>query len=85
MEKDIPIAIVIVLQEWKFGCEARKVSHVVNNPALGWVHHRIGAVHPFMPEVIPEPSQLATTQDGLWRASQLPRRDSVSWKNARHV
>ena len=44
----------------------------INNPALSWVHYHLGAIHPYLPELvlpkeIPGPS---------WRASKLPK-----WKD----
>ncbi|KAH8690643.1 hypothetical protein BGW36DRAFT_328511 [Talaromyces proteolyticus] len=47
-------------------------SNVVNNPALGWVHYHMRAVHPYVPEVIPEHDSLSTKENGAWRASELP-------------
>ncbi|CRG82739.1 hypothetical protein PISL3812_00084 [Talaromyces islandicus] len=47
-------------------------SNVVNNPALGWVHYHMRAVHPYVPEVIPEPDELSTKENGFWKASELP-------------
>jgi hypothetical protein len=43
-------------------------SNIINNPLLGWVHYRMGAVHPYWPEL--EPSPVPHTNE--WRASSQP-------------
>lgn len=55
-------------------------SNVVNNPALGWVHYHMGAVHPYVPEVRPEENSLATKENGDWRASKLPTWGGAEWE-----
>jgi hypothetical protein len=55
-------------------------SNVVNNPALGWLHYHMGAVHGYIPEVTPQQNYLATTENGVWRASGLPHGNDVEWK-----
>lgn len=43
-------------------------ANIVNNPLLGWVHYRMGALHPYLPEMTaPSPSAAAE-----WRASKQP-------------
>ncbi|KAJ5184220.1 hypothetical protein N7492_001836 [Penicillium capsulatum] len=49
-------------------------SNVINNPALGWVHYHMGAVHPYMPETAPLTKHLASRDNGVWRPSDLPKR-----------
>ncbi|OKL62848.1 hypothetical protein UA08_01810 [Talaromyces atroroseus] len=55
-------------------------SNVVNNPALGWVHYHMGAVHPYVPEVRPVEDSLATKENGAWRASELPTWGGADWQ-----
>lgn len=55
-------------------------SNVVNNPALGWVHYHMGAVHPYVPEVRPQEEDLATKENGAWRASELPTWAGADWQ-----
>lgn len=55
-------------------------SNVVNNPALGWVHYHMGAVHPYVPEVRPSTDKLATRDNGAWRASDLPTWIGADWQ-----
>ncbi|EED13626.1 conserved hypothetical protein [Talaromyces stipitatus ATCC 10500] len=55
-------------------------SNVVNNPALGWVHYHMGAVHPYVPEVRPDSDNLATKENGVWRASDLPSWSGAEWE-----
>ena len=43
-------------------------SNIINNPLLGWVHYRMGAVHPFWPEL--KPSAIPHADE--WRASLQP-------------
>lgn len=50
-------------------------SLVVNNPALGWLAYRMGALHPYMPEFQPPLARhLASRENGIWRPSELPKR-----------
>ena len=44
----------------------------INNPALSWVHYHLGAIHPYLPELIP-PKEVPSPS---WRASKLPQ-----WKD----
>lgn len=46
-------------------------SNIINNPLLGWVHYRMGAVHPYWPEL--EPSAVPHADE--WRASSQPSWD----------
>lgn len=55
-------------------------ANVVNNPALGWVHYHMGAVHPYVPEIRTEHENLATKENGIWRASDLPSWSSQDWE-----
>jgi hypothetical protein len=43
-------------------------ANVVNNPALSWVHSRLGVYEPYWPEMHPPKSKPAAS----WRASELP-------------
>ena len=40
----------------------------INNPALSWVHYHLGAIRPYLPELIPP----KTSNVVSWRASELP-------------
>ncbi|GAM44053.1 hypothetical protein TCE0_060r19367 [Talaromyces pinophilus] len=56
-------------------------ANVVNNPALGWVHYHMGAVHPYVPEVKrPDGDNLATKENGAWRSSDLPTWSGAEWE-----
>jgi hypothetical protein len=48
------------------------LANTVNNPAFGWVHYHLGAVRPYLPELAPDQEQLATRENGVWKASDLP-------------
>lgn len=58
-------------------------ANVINNPALGWLHYHMGAVHPYLPELDhPKPDTLSTLDNKKWRASRLPSWDGpADWKS----
>ncbi|KAL9057975.1 MAG: hypothetical protein Q9206_002113 [Seirophora lacunosa] len=41
----------------------------INNPALSWVHYHLGAIHPYLPELVPPKK----APESSWRASKLPQ------------
>ena len=48
------------------------LSNLINSAAFGWIHHRNGAIHPYLPEA--KPTDVASTPQSpeTWRASELP-------------
>ncbi|KAI9669215.1 MAG: hypothetical protein M1817_004710 [Caeruleum heppii] len=47
-------------------------ANSINQPALSWIHHHLGAVHPYLPEQSPPPPDPHHPQSSSWRASELP-------------
>ncbi|KAI9738198.1 MAG: hypothetical protein M1834_008696 [Cirrosporium novae-zelandiae] len=45
-------------------------ANIINSPFLGWLHYRMGALHPYLPEIA-EPYHSAMAYP-TWRASSLP-------------
>jgi len=48
-------------------------ANVINNPELSWVHTRLGAVHPFLPETTPPKGFDPVVHIPDWKISKLPR------------
>ncbi|KAJ5570493.1 uncharacterized protein N7459_009923 [Penicillium hispanicum] len=55
-------------------------ANIVNNPAIGWLQYHMGAVHPYIPEVDPKGNHVATRENGIWRASDLPVERNSPWE-----
>ena len=51
------------------------VGTLINSPHTGWLHYRLGAAHPYLPEMKPPGSQKEDASRGAkaWRASKLPK------------
>lgn len=47
-------------------------ANVVNQPMISWIHHNLGAIKPYLPEVKREYPKLPPKSDFDWRASKLP-------------
>nr|POE99353.1 hypothetical protein CFP56_52746 [Quercus suber] len=45
-------------------------ANIVNSPVTAWMHYRLGAIHPYLPE--PAPVRRAPGNPQTWRASELP-------------
>lgn len=43
-------------------------ANIVNQPSLSWIHHHLGAIRPYLPELAPPTTRNASS----WRASELP-------------
>lgn len=57
-------------------------ANMINSPLMGWVHYHMGAIHPYLPEVIdPEsvPADLATDRD-----KRPPPPKPVTWRYTEH-
>ena len=49
------------------------VANLVNSPETGWLHYHVGAIHAYLPETEPPPSDTdASYGPKAWRASALP-------------
>ncbi|EON63103.1 hypothetical protein W97_02330 [Coniosporium apollinis CBS 100218] len=46
-------------------------ANVMNQPSLSWIHHHLGVVKPYMPELEPPPLESGANVS-RWRASHLP-------------
>jgi hypothetical protein len=62
-------------------------ANIMNQPSLSYVHFRLGAVHPYLPDLAPPaPSQKVPEDLSIsWKASELPRWSSqkpfnMSWE-----
>ncbi|KAI9741665.1 MAG: hypothetical protein M1834_000049 [Cirrosporium novae-zelandiae] len=49
-------------------------ANMINNPLLGWVHAKLGAIHPYFPEFDPEVAPLKKDDSPSpdWHMSELP-------------
>jgi hypothetical protein len=48
-------------------------ANVINSPEHNWVHYRIGAVRPYLPDLEPPVNgSLATLDNPVWKVSNLP-------------
>lgn len=57
-------------------------ANMINSPLMGWVHYHMGAIHPYLPEMInPEdvPPELATDRE---KRPGMPKR--VPWRYTQH-
>ncbi|KAF2455657.1 hypothetical protein BDY21DRAFT_69778 [Lineolata rhizophorae] len=46
-------------------------ANIMNQPSLSWIHHHLGVVKPYMPELSP-PETVPNATASRWRASELP-------------
>lgn len=46
-------------------------ANIINQPVFSWIHHHLGVVLPYRPEV--KPSVRVANASGTWRASDLPK------------
>jgi len=56
-------------------------ANMINSPLLGWLHYRMGAVHPYLPEISPEDDSAATVDQ---TPPDIRAVERVSWKHADH-
>ncbi|KAF2403012.1 hypothetical protein EJ06DRAFT_472081 [Trichodelitschia bisporula] len=52
-------------------------ANIMNQPSLSWLHWRLGAVRPYLPELAPPPNATNMTPNSTvsWHASELPKWD----------
>lgn len=50
-------------------------ANMINNPLMGWVHYRMGAVHPYLPEI-----EITEVESNPAPLADLPSRSPQPWR-----
>ncbi|KIW13731.1 hypothetical protein PV08_08922 [Exophiala spinifera] len=61
-------------------------ANMINSPLLGWLHYRMGAVHPYLPEYTSSPESASPYEETSpsARSDQTQSVPRVSWKHVNH-
>ncbi|KAK5082309.1 hypothetical protein LTR05_007455 [Lithohypha guttulata] len=57
-------------------------ANMINSPLMGWVHYHMGAIHPYLPEVI-EPEEVSP-ELAPERGKRPPPVQRVPWRHTQH-
>jgi hypothetical protein len=60
-------------------------ANIINQPSLSWVHQQLGAVRPYLPELLPQQSEVEMSADGQRRDLESDLREAnqssrVDWR-----